>query len=179
MWWSDQAAIRLPLLLAVLAGLGLSACGFQRQYAVRDDTDTSPVRQEMSRIDIEPIPERTGQILRNDLLTVLTPMGEPDRPAYRLEVKLTERLDGMTVSKQKTTTRYNYWLNATFRLRDVRTEKVLMSDKARAVIGFNVVSSEFATTVASEDAARQAADLVGAEIEGRLAAYLGQRTAGR
>ena len=179
MWWSERTGRRVlrPLAAGALC-LALGACGFQRQYAARG-TEGSPIREEMSHIEIAPIPERTGQLLRNMLLTEFTPLGEPSRPAYRLEVKLSERLDGVTLSRQKTTTRYNYWLNAAFRLRDARTDKVLLADEARALTAFNLAPSEFATTVAADDARRRAAELVGGEIEGRLSAYFSRRQASR
>ena len=77
----------------------VSACGFQPLYVEKKhnnawyfsgDFDTS-ITQEMSQIKVEPIEERFGQIVRNELLDSLTPRGVPSHPKYRLYVELTDR----------------------------------------------------------------------------------------
>lgn len=52
--------------------------------------DTS-ISQEMAQISIEPISQRFGQIMRNELIDLLTPKGTPKSPKYRLFVHLTEK----------------------------------------------------------------------------------------
>ena len=78
----------------------VSACGFQPLYVEKKhnnawyfsgDFDTS-ITQEMSQIKVEPIEERFGQLVRNELLDSLTPRGVPSHPKYRLYVELTDRL---------------------------------------------------------------------------------------
>ena len=83
------------VLLLVLA---LCGCGFEPLYVEKKhdnmwyyggDFDTS-ISQEMAQISIEPISQRFGQIMRNELIDLLTPKGTPKSPKYRLFVHLTE-----------------------------------------------------------------------------------------
>lgn len=84
------------VLLLVLA---LCGCGFEPLYVEKKhdnmwyyggDFDTS-ISQEMAQISIEPISQRFGQIMRNELIDLLTPKGTPKSPKYRLFVHLTEK----------------------------------------------------------------------------------------
>jgi LPS-assembly lipoprotein len=163
---------------AILACLVLAGCGFQRTYA-RHEGGTSPVRDAMSRIQIAPIPDRVGQIVRNNLLDVMTPYGAPDHPAYWLEVHLTEETHGLSLAHDETITRYNYTLKAKFRLSDANTGETLMVENARVIAPYNVTRSEFATEVSADAAAEHAGELIAGQIEGRVAGYFGRTQASR
>lgn len=184
MWWCDRqrgraaggAAGLIAAAAIVLAPLG--GCGFQRTYATHAD-GTSPVRDAMARIQIAPVPDRVGQVVRNQLLDRMTPYGAPDRPAYWLEVHLTENTHGLSLAHDETITRYNYALSATFRLSDAQTGTTLLIAEARAVSPYNVTRSEFATEVSAESAAEHAGTLIADQIEGRVAGYFGRALASR
>ena len=185
MWWSDRPAAGKPARAARIGALVLAAgalpgllggCGFERTYAARDGGG-SPIRQEMSQIAVAPIPERTGQLVRNTLLDHMTPLGQPDRPAYRLEVRLKEETNGLSLAHDSTITRYKYTLKAAFQLSDARSGQALLVDHARAITPYNVTRSEFSTQVSAEDAASRSAELVANAIEGRIAAYFSRTAA--
>ena len=72
----------------------LASCGFEPLYAKKQNNNSwyfsgnfdNSVTQEMSQIAIEPIAERFGQQVRNQLLDLVTPLGSPKTPKYRLYV---------------------------------------------------------------------------------------------
>lgn len=161
-----------------LACLSLAGCGFQRTYAAHEG-GTSPVRDAMSQVRIAPIPDRVGQIVRNNLLDVMTPYGEPDHPTYWLEIHLKEETRGLSLAHDETITRYNYTLKATFRLSDANTGHTLMVENARVIAPYNVTRSEFATEVSADSAAEHAGELIAGQIEGRVAGYFGRTQASR
>ena len=83
----------------ILILLFLAGCGFSPLYVERESGskwyynakfDTSIV-EEMQQVKVEPIADRFGQQLRNNLLDSLTPKGAPKHPKYRLFVKLTSK----------------------------------------------------------------------------------------
>ena len=87
------------LILGLLTITLVSACGFEPLYVQRDTssswyfggkTDTS-ITAEMSKVKIDPIADRFGQQLRNNLLDLVTPRGMPKNPQYRLQVRLLSR----------------------------------------------------------------------------------------
>jgi LPS-assembly lipoprotein len=161
-----------------LIGFTLAGCGFQRTYATHAG-GTSPVRDAMGQVRIAPIPDRVGQIVRNNLLDVMTPYGEPDRPTYWLEIHLNEQTHGLSLAHDETISRYNYTLRATFRLSDANTGQTLMTESARVIAPYNVTRSEFATEVSADSAAEHAGELIASQIEGRVASYFGRTMASR
>lgn len=77
----------------------LSACGFSPLYVQRERTDgwyynskfDTSISDEMRQVKVEPIANRFGQLIRNNLIDNLTPTGVPSKPKYRLYVKLNSK----------------------------------------------------------------------------------------
>jgi LPS-assembly lipoprotein len=158
-----QIVVAAALLLAAPV---LSACGFSPLYgrsdiaAVPGQQYASLVRDELSRISIDPIPNRLGLTMRNNLLDLLTPDGEPASPAYKLSVVLHERSEGLAIQEDSSITRYNYRLRAQYVLTDVQSGAVVQSGEESAVAAYNVADSQFATLSAEKDVrARTAREL--------------------
>ncbi|MCM0018613.1 MAG: hypothetical protein NBV67_01330, partial [Tagaea sp.] len=72
-----SALVGLP---AILAG-----CGFEPLHRA---TARGSAADSLAAIRIDPIADRSGQILRNYLLDRLSPRGTPARPDYVLRVRL-------------------------------------------------------------------------------------------
>ena len=81
------ARLVVPTLL-LAASLALAACGFRPLYATGPD-GTGP-GDALASIYVEPIPERVGYELRNQLLDRLGATGRSDGVAYRLKIALRE-----------------------------------------------------------------------------------------
>ena len=71
----------------------LTACGFEPLYVQKKgggffggEYDQS-ISSEMAKVKIEASGERFGQLIRNDLLDLMTPLGVPHKPKYRLVVE--------------------------------------------------------------------------------------------
>jgi LPS-assembly lipoprotein len=146
-----------------LTAPALSACGFSPLYG-RSDIAVVPgkqyaslVRDELARISIDPIPNRLGLTMRNNLLDLLTPDGEPSPAAYRLTIVLHERSEGLAIQDDSSITRYNYRLRAEYALRDLQTGEVIQSGEESAVAAYNVADSQFATLSAEKDVRTRAA----------------------
>ncbi len=159
-----------------IAGIGVSAllalavggCGFQPVYKGGARGATVP---QMAAISVAPIDDRTGQLVRNHLLDLLTPRGAPARPLYRLEVKLRETKDGLALEQDESVTRFNLTLHATFEMNELRSDRTLLSGSTRAIAAYNVVRSDYANLIAERDARARSSQEVAQEIKTRIAVY--------
>jgi LPS-assembly lipoprotein len=154
--------------------LVVSGCGFEPLYGQRQRGVTLT---ETSLVAVAPIPERVGQLVRNELIDRLNPLGEPDRPRYRLVVTSSGRREGLAFQRDLTVTRYNYTLAVSYVLSDGASGSVVLRGQTRAVAAYNVVQSEFSNVIAERDAEARAAREVGEEVALRVAAFLGNREA--
>ena len=154
--------------LFILLG-GLAACGFRPLYGPQAGYDQS--LEELASVSIAPIPDRVGQILRNELRDRLTPRGVPRSPRYRLAVVMSQTKEGLAFEKDETVTRFNLTVRASYQLVEVETGTLLTSGATRSVAAFNVVLSEFANIAAEADAQTRAAKAVGEDIWIRLGVF--------
>jgi len=147
----------------------LTACGFQPIYGERSGGAT--VRQDIRAISIAPIPDRVGQLVRNQLIDALTPQGQPREALYTLTVALTQTKEGVAFQSDEQATRFNVSLEAIYVLRDVKDGAVITQGATRSVAAFNIVQSEFANITAEADAQRRAARQVADGIALRLGVF--------
>lgn len=164
--------LRISAFLALglfIAG-GLSACGFTPMYASSDTKEG--LVAEFSNIQVAPIPDRAGQVVRNGLMDRLTPLGEPGAPLYRLEVALENNLEGFGFRPDEAITRENMRLDAAYRLIRTENEEVVLEGSARSNLAYDIVQSDFANFSAREDAERRTAEQVINIIVVRLGLYL-------
>ena len=161
--WSRRA------LLACLpaAGLALSGCGFRPLYG-RGDGQGLAAAAEFSSIIIPPIPDRSGQLLRNALRDRLTPRGVPANPRYRLDVTLNEQRSDLVILRDATSTFAKMRFSAAYALVDFESGKAVTQGRAESTTTFNIVESQFANISAESDARRRAADELAEDIRLRL-----------
>jgi LPS-assembly lipoprotein len=152
----------LPLLISALL---LAACGFRPLYA---DGEAGQVATAMRGIKVAPIPDRTGQLVRDGLERHFTAKGAA---SYQLVVTLEESIEGFGIRQDESVTRERVSLVARYSLIDLATEKPVLEDLARSDVGVDKVSSEYATIVAERAASRRNADQLVRQITNRLAQY--------
>ncbi len=149
--------------------LVLSACGFEPLYRTADRG--AETEQLLSRIEVPPIADRLGQLVRTVLNDRLKPRAAP-QPLYAVVVTLTESTQGLAVRRDASATRANLIVNATFTLSDISGGENLLSGKIRSVNGYDILTSDFATLAAEKDARRRGARDVADAIFDRLAIYM-------
>lgn len=155
---------------AVLVLLGvLAACGFRPLYGER--AQGPEVEAQFAAIDIAPISDRLGQLVRNHLLDAMNPYGRPQRPAYRLEVILSPTQESLAFREDDTATRVNLRLAATYVLKRARSDEILLEGGTRVIASYNVTRQDYATLIADRDARARAAREVADEIVTRLAVW--------
>ena len=122
-------------------------------------------------IEVVPVKDRVGHVVRNHLIDGLTPDGPPADPAWRLALSVEQRKTPVLVQFDDHATRFNLTLRASFSLADSGGE-VVYEGTVQAIGSFNVADSGFATLAAERDAADKAARVLSEEIRTLILLHL-------
>ena len=156
--------------LALAFALPLAACGFEPLYGNRQQAGDA-VFNDFHQIKVATIPERSGQLLRNELLDRLNYGGEPSQPRYELKVSMKEERRDVLVRSDEIATAADLTLTANYELVDRATGAVLSKATPRSIVRYNVLVSPYATLASAEDARRRAAKQLADDIRTRLGVY--------
>ena len=160
---------RTALLLLAGALPALAGCGFSPLYGRGED---GAVTAELAKIRVLPIANRSGQVLRNHLLDGLTPMGEPQKPEYTLQVALAEpNVQDLGISRSESVVRYGFSAVASFRLINSAGASVLQGASSGSST-FLVTNSEFATVSARSSARDRVMEEIAGDIKTQIGAFL-------
>lgn len=160
--------IKLAIVLG--AGLILSACGFRPLYGNGGLGANAP---QLSSVYVEPVSERVGYELRNNLLDLLN-SGPPQSSLYRVKLYLAEREDPVVVQTNTSITRYNYTLSAHYELMPRGGTMPVKAGDLIAFAAYNVAAAPFlfASASAQRDARNRAAVEIAERLRTELAIYL-------
>jgi LPS-assembly lipoprotein len=153
--------------LALALCLALPACGLTPMYA---GGSSGPVATGLGTVQVAPIPERAGWLVRNALVDRLG--GEAGNPAYRLEVELDDDLTAFGIRGDAAVTRERRTLRARYRLVELKTGEVVLDATAGSDAGIDIVSSEYATVAAEQTAQERLAFVVADQMVARLALFM-------
>ena len=135
-----------------------------------NDTFDNSITTEMSKIKIAAIKDRFGQQLRNNLLDLLTPKGEPQNPQYRLKVEVLERSvtqqamrDDVTATNERIKYRVGYTLYS--------GSGTLVNGDSIAFISYDILNDPYSTTISQKKAEQDAAKIIANDITLRIGAY--------
>lgn len=166
------------LALAVL----LAGCGFHPLYAT-PDMPKGQMQANLRGIYVEPVPDRLGYQLRNQLIDLLDAKGEAAGARYVLRVTLATKSDAIGVQSQTAPggvtqtaiTRYNDKITADYDLIDPKTGKSIAHGLETGLSSYNVLSSPYATLAVQQDADRRAAEDIADRIRIDLAVWFAQQ----
>lgn len=134
--------------LKIVLLLAFTSCGFSPMY--RDYSAPLPP------IEVAPISERTGQLLRQNLQRQLDFGAASESARYILSVELEESSGGVAIAKDATETFVRLTFLAIYKLEEIGVEKPLLRDRARATAGYTVATSDYANLIAADDARNKA-----------------------
>jgi LPS-assembly lipoprotein len=154
-----SAALALLLLL--------TGCGLKPMYA---GGSSGVVASGLSSIQVAPIPERAGWLVRNALVDRLG--GQAGEPSYRLEVELDDDLTAFGIRGDSAVTRERRTLRARYRLVELSTGLVVLDATAGSDAGIDVVSSEYATVAAEQTAQERLAQVIADQMVSRVALFM-------
>ncbi|MEM7398010.1 MAG: hypothetical protein AAF354_03615 [Pseudomonadota bacterium] len=171
MWSRSRAFVALAV--AALAGLLLAGCGFQPLYGTNSTTASGArLTEAMAAVDVQPIPGRVGQKVRNELIFANTGGGQAAPPRYKLSIALKERDIQQLVQVTGSAQGQVYQLQATYKLTDIASGRVIHEGKAISRAPYTRFQEVFANVRARYDAEDRAAKTVSDSIKSQLASYL-------
>ena len=148
--------------------VGLSACGFAPVYAPANNN--REVTADFAAIQIDVISDRSGQILRNELIDRLNAKGRTTSK-YRLNVILTEQQIGLAIARDATLTRTQTIEIGDINLIDIQTGKSLLARHLSASSTYNVLPSQFSTLVTEQDSKERSLRMLADQITTALSLY--------
>jgi LPS-assembly lipoprotein len=169
MSWRSHALI--AAFCAGLAASALAGCGFRPLYGGTTAGGTKLV-EVMKAVDITPIPGRVGQKLRNELIFATTGGDDPAPTRYKLDIVIKESVTDQLVQITGDATGQIYQLDATFKLVDSASGRVVLQGKGIARAPYNRFQEIFANIRARYDAENRAARTVAESIRTQIAAFL-------
>jgi LPS-assembly lipoprotein len=169
MWWRSPALVLA--LGAGLAAFALSGCGFQPLYG-GTTVGGARLSEVMAGVDVVPIPGRVGQKLRNELIFANTGGGNSTPSRYRLEIAIKESVTDQLVQITGDATGQVYQLDATFKLFDAASGRVLFQGQSVSRAPYNRFQEIFANVRARYDAENRAARTMSENIKTQVAAFL-------
>lgn len=165
----------------ILAGLVcflIASCGFEPLYVQKQHHegwyfggkfDTS-ISEEMAKVDVEPIADRFGQEVRNQLLDLLTPKGVPAKPKYRLYVVLTAKdTYQQAMRRDITATSERVIYRVEYRL--LEDNEQLVHGNSVAYLSYDILDNPYSTTMAQKKTETDGAKIIANDIALRLGAY--------
>jgi LPS-assembly lipoprotein len=157
-----------PLLLLALLPLG--ACGFTPLYGQSGDTT---VATKLDTIDVQNIPERTGQMLRLALQTQLHAAGAPTEQLYSLSVSYGLGAAAVGEQQDSSYTRERFNGTANWTLSPIGTPtKPLAHGVVTTEDALNIIDQQyFALQLETTTVDQQVADQLAAQITSQVAAY--------
>jgi LPS-assembly lipoprotein len=161
------------LFAALLMGLALSGC-IQPLYGPL--SAGGDVASELQAIAVEPIPNRLGHYLDNELIFGFNGTGSQVPPKYRLIVTVTENVQTPlldTVSGYPSAA--NVVVNADYRLMPVGGTEPITKGQATVVASYDRTSQRFSNLRAARDAEIRDAKTLADQIRTRVAAAIAAR----
>ncbi|MGF7208080.1 LPS-assembly lipoprotein [Skermanella aerolata] len=155
-----------------LAGWGLllsltllPGCGYQPLHGAN-----TPAAQQLPLVQINNIPDRLGQQLRNNLIDKFYRDGRPASPEYTLDISLVPNVYKLGIALDDSATRAELNLVANYTLRNMQGAAVL-SGTTTSVTNFNILSSQYATLIGERDAYDRSVVQVSEDITRRVSLF--------
>lgn len=157
-------------LVCVGVVLLLPACGFRPLYGTLG-ADSASVSTRLASVAIPDQSSRAGQLIRNAMLSAISPAGTSAPTAYRFDMTPKGSEQNSVEAQNTDVLRVSYRLNVSFELVDISTGKALYSGKTFSYVSYDRTGTPFANQQARTNAEERAAREVALDMRTRLAAY--------
>jgi LPS-assembly lipoprotein len=166
----QRAAPAIGLLLAAVL---LAGCSFQPLYGVNSHDDR--ITSELSYVEIPERRDRLHQLIRNQLLSTMSPAGAQGGDRYRLDFVPRVDNNNLVIEPDGDVSRRLYMLEVEYRLIDNASDKVIHEGKTFSHLSYDRVRSEFANIQTHTDISERASIQVADDIRTRLAGFFASR----
>ncbi len=159
----------------VLSGLLLlGGCGFHPTYG---GGETGTAAAALAGIEVDLLPERTGQLLRLALQRRFYGPGLDVPKTSELRCQFSISSEAIGIQPDSSSTRTRFFANADYTLTSLAPDRhTITSGYARAVDGLDVVDEQyFAADLESEQVQRRLAEMIADRITTELSSYFARR----
>ena len=157
-------------LICIAVVLLLPACGFRPLYGT-PGPDSASVSAKLAGVSIPEQSTRAGQLIRNAMLSAISPAGTSAPAAYRFDMAPKGSEQDSVEAQNTDVLRISYRLNVAFDLVDISTGKSVYSGKTFSYVSYDRTGTPFANQQARTNAEERAAQEVALDMRTRLAAY--------
>ena len=166
-------------LLALTGVAFLPACGFRPVYMRTASGGPGVAARELAAIDVDIVPDRPGQMLRQALQKRFEGSGAGVAKRYELGVNYSIGGEGIAILPNNSVTRVRFIARGAWTLRPQSPAgSALTSGSARAVDGVNILNQQFfAADLETETVQRRLAEQIADQITIQLASYFRRQAA--
>ena len=159
------------VLMSAVAAVVLQGCADFRPLYGTNGAEESTVVSELSNIQIPPPRDRLHQVIRNNLISTMSPPGQEGNGRYTLVIDAAPGSFDVTIARNTDITRRSFRLRVNFILNDSTTGRRIYSGSTFSEVAYDKVTSEFTNLQAEKNAQERAALEVSQDIRTRLAAF--------
>jgi len=174
MSWLDTPGrpAALARIAVVVAAASLTAGCLRPMYAPASSATTASVQSRLAGVVVEPLPERLGHYLVQELRFDLDGSGTTAQPRYRLSLTAKERLQAAVVnSATGRASSATLIVESTFTLTSIDTGATLLTGTAFGSASYDRTQQRYAAIRAARDAEIRVARNLAEQIKTRVAAY--------
>ena len=165
----------IPGIFAIVAAMMLQSCTDWRALYASDNEYRSVVATELSNITIPEPKTRIEQLIRNNLISTMSPPGQEGDGRYQLILQPAASDQNLVIQRNTDIARRSFRLRVVFLLHDGQTGKRIYSGNTFSEVSYDKISSEFSNMNAKINAEERAAREVSEDIRTRLAAFFATR----
>jgi LPS-assembly lipoprotein len=154
--------------------LSLSACEVRPLYG--PTTMGVPLADELQAIAIDPIPDRMGHYVKDELVFAFNGTGSDVPPRYKLQVKLKERVQSPiidTVTYRATSA--TVFIDAEYKLTAMATNKEVISGTVMGMASYDRFSNRLTNVRAARDGEIRDAKVIADQIRTRISIAIAYR----
>ena len=179
MSWLD-VTLRLTMgvrIAAVVATAALTAGWLRPMYAPASSATTASVQSRLAGVAVDPLPDRLGHYLVQELRFELDGSGTTSQPKYRLSLTAKERLQAAIVnSATGRASSATLIVEATFTLTAIDGGATLLSGTAFGSASYDRTQQRYAAIRAARDAEIRVARTLAEQIKTRVAAHFASQS---
>jgi len=153
--------------------IALSGCGFESVYG---SASRKPGAAQLREIEVEPIANRNGQILRNHLIDMFDPLRDRANKRFVLRASVTETPGIVTLRRDNVISRGGYSATVSFQIYDRASGRQLVSGGSTIQTDFEIADSEYSTRAARENARERVMQILAEEVREQISAQVGNLT---
>jgi LPS-assembly lipoprotein len=156
--------------IAVAAAVAAApaGCGFQPIHSDRSYAAAA----NLSLVEIELVPDRLGQMLRNELLDQFRPRAAGTQ--FLLSVTVSESIQNLGMQLNSVATRANLRVRAAYSVSRISDNEAMIQGSLESINSYNILRSDFATLAAQADARRHAVREIAKRLQERVSVWLVQ-----